>query len=44
MEREETVAKDSGLQASYSLLLKEKFKEEKQKEMADSPINISQVH
>ncbi|XP_057610999.1 zinc finger protein 54-like isoform X6 [Chionomys nivalis] len=38
MERDDTVAKDAGQQAIYSLLLKEKLKE-KQKEMADSPVN-----
>ncbi|KAK7809243.1 hypothetical protein U0070_025652, partial [Myodes glareolus] len=43
MEREESVAKDAGQQAIYSLFLKEKLKEEKQKEMADSPVNLSQV-
>ncbi|CAO2627600.1 Zinc finger protein 54 [Lemmus lemmus] len=41
MEREESVAKDAGQQAIYSLFLKEKL-EEKQKEMADSPVNLSQ--
>ncbi|XP_041911458.1 zinc finger protein 54-like isoform X6 [Arvicola amphibius] len=39
MERVETVAKDAGQQAVYSLLLKEKLKEKKQKEMADAPVN-----
>ncbi|XP_041509495.1 zinc finger protein 54-like [Microtus oregoni] len=31
-----------GQQAIYSLFLKEKLKDEKQKEMADSPVNLSQ--
>ncbi|CAO2627557.1 Zinc finger protein 54, partial [Lemmus lemmus] len=39
MEKMETIAKDAGQQAIYSLLLKEKLKEEKQKGMADSPVN-----
>ncbi|XP_035316474.1 zinc finger protein 54 isoform X3 [Cricetulus griseus] len=42
MEREETVAKDAGPQAIYSLLMKERLREEKQKETADSPLNMSQ--
>lgn len=32
-----------GQRAIYSLFLKEKLKEEKAKEMADSPVNLSQV-
>ncbi|EDL99771.1 rCG23004, isoform CRA_c [Rattus norvegicus] len=43
MEREETVAKDPGPQAGYSLFFKEKIKEETRKEMADSPLIMSQI-
>ena len=42
MERQEAVAKDPGPQASYSLFFKEKIKEETQKEMAGSPLIMSQ--
>ncbi|EDL99767.1 rCG22974, partial [Rattus norvegicus] len=42
MERKETVAKDPEPQSGHSLLFKEKIKEEKQEEMADSPVNMSQ--
>ena len=39
---EETVTKDPASQAGESLYLKEKFKEDKQKEMAYSPVNMPQ--
>ncbi|XP_052025943.1 zinc finger protein 54-like isoform X2 [Apodemus sylvaticus] len=42
MEREEAGAKDPEPPSGYTLLFKEKIKEEKQEEMADSPLNMFQ--